>query len=385
MLGRGAELAAITDAVRRASERREPTPLVFLGERGLGKTALLRDLRDTAAGETLVVPIEIEKGETSAELVDRLVRTIEQMAKSLPKKVGAALETMLSVLPRPTYELPQEAGKLSYDIPDRKDQASQTIDSVFTALADGARRARRALAVTIDEVQNLEPRMLASVARIVHESAQSSNPILLALAGLPEALKLLDALPTYARRWDRYDLRLLTKPETVLAIRGPIVDRGRRIEDEALDALVTESAGYPFFIQKFASAVWAVHRGKIITTHDVEVALPPAKALVEESFYRQPLDTLTARERLFVITLAGLGSGEHALNDIAKKLGAQSPTISSIRYRLIAKRIIATGKNGAVRFLTPLMDRYVRAHETDLITREVRSYAAELRARSANS
>ena len=104
----------------------------------------------------------------------------------------------------------------------------------------------------------------------------------------------------------------------------------------------------------------------------MEVALPPAKALVEESYYRQPLDALTPREILFVVTLARLGPGEHPLNYIAEKLGTQSPTISSTRYRLIAKRIIATGKNGAVRFLTPLMDRYVRAHESDLITRDSR-------------
>jgi hypothetical protein len=252
---------------------------------------------------------------------------------------------------------------------------------VFAVFADGARQAHRALAVTIDEVQNLEPRMLAAIARIVHESAQTKNPILLALAGLPETIKLLEALPTYARRWDRYSLRLLTDPETLFAIREPVVETGHRIQDEALDALVTESAGYPFFIQKYASAAWAAHRGKTITKDDVDVSLPPAKALVEESFYRQPLDALSPRERLFVITLAKLGPGEHALNDVAKKLGVTSPTISSIRYRLIAKRIVSTGKNGSVQFLTPLMDRFVREHERDLATREVRAYAAELRSR----
>jgi Cdc6-like AAA superfamily ATPase len=45
IIGREAELAAIREASRRAEISEAVTPLVFIGQRGIGKTVLLRAVR----------------------------------------------------------------------------------------------------------------------------------------------------------------------------------------------------------------------------------------------------------------------------------------------------------------------------------------------------
>jgi len=46
----------------------------------------------------------------------------------------------------------------------------------------------------------------------------------------------------------------LTPSETIEAIREPIVAARADIDEDALDELASESAGYPYFIQAYGSA-----------------------------------------------------------------------------------------------------------------------------------
>jgi hypothetical protein len=232
--------------------------------------------------------------------------------------------------------------------------------------------------ITIDEVQNADVPAFRSLVAVVHQSAGTQHPILLASAGLPESTTVLDELHTYAKRWDRFELDFLTRAESVEAIRIPLQHAGVTIDDDALDILVIEAAGYPFFVQKYASTIWNRHRGKRITIADVEAALPGVRALVEKTYYTDEFRTLSPRERLFCKILAALGPGPHALGIIAAELGVKSSAISSIRGNLIKKGIIFAPSAGMLQFRMPLADRYVRDHASFFFDPCVERYRAKL-------
>jgi hypothetical protein len=350
--------------------------MVFIGQRGMGKTVLLRELRDLGGRRALTVPLEVMKGQPLAvalrEKLDDLVSSVE----TLPAKVGHALEKTLRSLPALSYELPHDGGAISLGKPDDEPAEGQRepLAAMVRALVAAARASRRYVMFTIDEVQDADVRSMGTLVRCVHESAQSDTPMLLACAGLSESYAVLEKLRTYVQRWNSFDLRLLTESETVEAIREPIVAAATAIAEPALELLAREAAGYPFYIQAYGSAAWEHHRGSKITLADVEAALPAVRSRNEIAFYVRPLARASPRELAFALALADLGPGSHEIGSVAAGLGLTVPDISSIRATLVRKAIVAVPIPGRVEFRIPFTDRYLRDHRDEYETPEVRAY-----------
>ncbi len=368
------------DAIRRAkSGSSEPTPLVFIGQRGMGKTVLLRELRDLGSRDTLAIPIEIVKGEPLADTLRDKLSDLLKSVEPVPSKAADLLDKTLKALPKLSYELPHDAGAISLGGSDEEaTRESQSVRAMLQSLNDAARSVHRFAMITVDEVQYADVRSMRSLVRFVHESGQAKKPMLCACAGLGDTRDLFDELPTYVRRWSSFDLRYLTTAETIEAIRDPIVAANVAIDDDALDSLVEESFGYPFFIQLYASAAWEARRSRRITLLDVQRILPEVRHRNEVGFYVRPLARMTPRETVFALALADLGPGTHDIGSVARSLGVTAPDISSIRMTLARKGLIASPIPGKVEFRMPFTDRYLRSHRTEYENPEVLAYRAGL-------
>jgi hypothetical protein len=384
IVGRESELSAMRESIRRVKSGSAPTPLVFIGQRGMGKTVLLRELRDLGGRDTLAIPIEILRSQplshTLQEKLDDLLASVE----TLPKKAGHLIEKALKSLPKLSYELPNDAGAFAIAGSGESRTEHESLTTMLRALGVAARSAKRYITLTIDEIQDADIRSLETLVRFVHESAQSDAPILLACAGLSESYVVLQKLRTYVQRWTTFDLRFLSESESIEAIREPIIAANARIEEAALLLLAEEAGGYPFFIQTYASAAWETSDGRFITLADVEASLPDVRRRNEFSFYVRPLARMSPRETLFAIALAELGPGPHDIGAIARALGVGAPDVSSIRLTLVRKAIVAVPIPGKVEFRIPFTDRYLRAHRSEYETSEVAAYRSELARRSSS-
>jgi len=334
-----------------------------VGLRGLGKTVLLNVVREHTR-EGVHLHLEVEPGVSLVSSVRSALDTLLASVAPTVKRVASAIERALRYLPMPAFELPGGAGAVTLATPTGQTEPEhrQPLSQAIQALNDAVGSAHKYLVITVDEVQDIDIVGFRSLVACVHRSAGSSRPILLACAGLPEAHETFRKLRTYARRWDRFDLGFLSRAETIEAIRTPIRETGASIEDAAVDVLADESAGYPFFVQKYASAVWNHHHGSQILLSDVQAIVPEVRALVEKLFYADDLDRLSPRERMFCKALADLGEGPHALGEIAAAFGVPSSAVSSIRSNLIKKGIVFVPSSGMLEFRMPLADRYVREH-----------------------
>jgi DNA-binding MarR family transcriptional regulator len=105
-----------------------------------------------------------------------------------------------------------------------------------------------------------------------------------------------------------------------------------------------------------------------------EVVLAVRKTL-DGRLYDTQFQRLTPREVGYVLALADLGSGPHAVNEVAERLGVRSDQVSSIRNQLVKKDILFAPNGGMVEFRIPLTDRYIAEHR-EVLERRARAKEA---------
>lgn len=379
LVGRAAELASIADSTERAKTGSAPTPLVLMGLRGIGKTVLLNRLIESAGPKAVTLKLEVES-EVSLSIVvhEQITRLLPSLGSS-PKRLMPTLDSALRPLPKIQCGLPNEMGSLSLEPPSDDRAPLMPLRSAISALDDAVSASGRFLVVTIDEIHDVDVASLRTIAATVHQSAGTNAPILLACAGLPHTAEIIRQLRTYAQRWEHYELGLLRRAEVVEAIRIPIERAGERVDQAALDLLAEQSGGYPFFVQKYASAAWNAHKHGRVTTKDVESIIPGVRASIEQTFYRDALGGLSPRERAFVIALADLGPGPHELKQVSEILGVASMSLGSIRTRLIKKNVVFSPRAGTIQFPIPLAEQYIANNREQYENAEVIAFRLRLR------
>jgi hypothetical protein len=226
-------------------------------------------------------------------------------------------------------------------------------------LNDVVRRRDRYLVIGIDEVQEADLDELRDVVMFVHATAGTTRPVVFFGAGLTNSAAHLHEARTYTERWRYPRLGRLGREDTIAAISVPAEKQGVAFTDDALDLLVSETGGYPFFIQEYASMVWTFTDGPTIGVRDIEGRIAGIRTDLDEQFYAPRVARLTERECAYALALSSLDEGEHSVNDVASALGSRSSAVSSIRNQLIKKDVIFASGPGLVEFRMPLTDRFI--------------------------
>jgi type II secretory pathway predicted ATPase ExeA len=364
LVGRDEESSAVQYALNLTESGAPAQPIVFTGLRGMGKTALLRHcLAESSAKGAIVVYAEASAGEPLATTLQRGLERARRESASLPQKLKSGFDKVLEALPRASFELAHELGAVSLAGAHKEDAA---FVQALEDLNDATRQHGRYLVFAIDEIQDAPIDGLRDLVRFVHATAGTKRPVYLLGAGLPSSREHLHTVRTYTERWRYFRLGLLTPDQTKDAIAIPARERGVKIVPAALERLVEESAGYPFFVQEYASATWLVHRGNTISEADVEHAIPGVRRILEDDFYDARFRLLTPRECAYVLAMAELGPGPHTTGEIAAQFGTTSTAISSIRHQLAKKDVIYSPASGMAEFRIPLTERYIMQHKAEL-------------------
>uniref|UniRef100_E6Q2R4 AAA+ ATPase domain-containing protein n=1 Tax=mine drainage metagenome TaxID=410659 RepID=E6Q2R4_9ZZZZ len=255
LVGRDADLEAIEDAIAQVAGGEPPQVALFVGERGMGKTVLLR--------------------------------RCEQMAREAGGIVLRGEMAPHADLQRAFAPGVQRAQEDLNGAPQRIEHRRPFLEALHD-LNNAAHKHGRFLVISIDEIHSAEPDELRQLAAYIQLTHEPNNPLLVFGAGLPETRDFIkEHLPTYARqRWTYHEIGELSIEETRAAITVPLRDRDVAIASDALDELVSISGQYPYFIQGFAAAAWKQHFastgwqyrvGDTITHEDVKASIPRAE------------------------------------------------------------------------------------------------------------
>ena len=297
LVGRDLDLEAVENAIAQAAGGEPPQVALFVGERGMGKTALLRRFERMArdAGG-IVLRGEMAPDADLQRAFALGVQRAENDLKGAPERLADAARGLLHIVRANLSPVPGFDIDVGVKIRERERPFLEAIDDLNWA----ARNHGRFLTLSIDEIHSANPNDLRQLAAYIQLTHEPNNPLLVFGAGLPETQEFIGShLPAYARqRWTYREVGELSVDETRAAITLPLRDRGVGIAPDALDNLVRLSGRYPYFIQGFAAAAWNQHfssagwqfrAGEIITDDDVKASIPRAKGQLESEFTFVPV------------------------------------------------------------------------------------------------
>ena len=362
----------LRETVRIAAERvRRGLPtksLLMVGLRGVGKTVLLDRMRDDAEAAgihtlrieapderslpALLAPqlrqalLRLSRNEQARELGHRALRALAGFAQGLKLKFGD-IEVGLDFEPEPGLA---DNGDLEHDL-----------QALLEAAGTTAQKAGTALVLFIDELQYVEEPQLAALITALHRAAQRRLPVMLVGAGLPQLRGRMGRAKSYAERlFDFPEVGALEPEAAMIAISKPAADLGVVVEEAALERMVWETRGYPYFLQEWGKHVWDVADASPVTVEDVENASREAIAALDESFFRVRFDRLTPGEKKYLRAMAELGSGPHRSGDVADMLDRKVTSLGPTRNQLIAKGMIWSPNHGDTAFTVPLFDEFMQ-------------------------
>lgn len=342
--------------------------VLMVGLRGVGKTVLLDRMRDDAEATgihsirieapegrslpALLAPqlrqalLRLSRVERARDVAQRGLRALAGFAKALKLKyddieVGFDFEAEAGLA---------DNGDLEQDLPVLLDAAGLA-----------ASRAETALILFVDELQYVEEKQLEALITSLHRCAQQGRPISVVGAGLPQLRGRMGKAKSYAERlFDFPEIGPLPESAARLAIEKPAAELNVLFESAAVEELVRQTHGYPYFLQEWGKHTWDVATESPITLKDVLSATAFAIAALDESFFRVRFDRLTPTEKKYLRAMAELGPGPHRSGDIAERLVRKVTSLGPIRNQLISKGMIWSPSHGDTAFTVPLFDEFMR-------------------------
>jgi len=160
--------------------------------------------------------------------------------------------------------------------------------------------------------------------------------------------------------FDYPEIGRLDEKSARAALVEPARREGAEYENGALDVILEETEGYPFFLQVWGSHIWEVAPSSPFTSDHAKLATKRAVSALDEGFFKVRLDRLTARQQDYARAMAEIMPSPATSTIVAKVLGLTVKQAAPIRDELIKKGIAYSPKRGLVAFTVPKFDEFVR-------------------------
>jgi len=361
----------LRESVRIAAERiragRPAKSLMMIGLRGAGKTVLLDRMRNDAEAAGLhTLRIEAPEGRSlPAILAPQLRQTLLRLSRIEQARVlgRRALQALAGFAKGLKFKYNDIEVGIDFDpepgLADNGD-LEHDLQALLEAAGEAARSAGTALILYIDELQYVEEEQLAALITALHRVAQRQLPVMLVGAGLPQLPGRMGRAKSYAERL--FDFPVVGPLDAAAArdaIALPAAQQHVAFAPGALERIVQETQGYPYFLQEWGKHVWDVASRSPITVQDVEQATAMTIVALDESFFRVRFDRLTPTEKRYLRAMAELGAGPHRSGDIATMLERKVTALGPTRNQLISKGMIWSPNHGDTAFTVPMFDQFM--------------------------
>lgn len=263
--------------------------VVYYGLRGVGKTVLLNAIEEKAdLLDILYVHIEVAEKRSflqqissySKQLIHKM--STSEKAKAFAQKAMAILQAF-SITYNPNdqtfsaglSEMPAyiTTGLLADDLTD-----------LFVQMGKTALRAGVSICFFIDEIQYMKDNEMEALINAIHRVSQLRLPIMIYGAGLPKVLQIFGSVKTYSERLFKFvPVAELADEDARAAIIKPAEELDVSYTQEAIDAIVSVTKGYPYFIQEYCNTIWDRTEENLITEDDVKNAMPEFQAFLDAS------------------------------------------------------------------------------------------------------
>lgn len=367
LAGRQAEISQFELMIERLLVGKYERSLICSGLRGVGKTVLLREFNFKAAESGWSTSGVHEVG-SQADFRISFGRMASRVlwSMSLKKRAVEKVTRVLGVV-RAFAELGAGPIKLkleidpTHGIADSGDPEMDLAD-LLQEIGEVAQATGSGALFLIDEMQNLDELSLAAISMAFHRISQTGLPVAMVGAGLPTlSVKLFQAKPYADRLFIHKKLGQLPKQDAGIALTAPAGIYDVTFTDNAVDFIVRESRGFPYFIQEYGRVTWDEAQESPISEKDVIAVQRIVDENLAEHFFWPRFELATDGEQTYLMAMASLGEGPYPTADVAAAASLKSaPHASPLRQRLMEKELIWSPRRGQIAFTVPGFDSFVR-------------------------
>lgn len=366
--GRDKVIEDVSIALHRIRNGLSAKSILMVGLRGVGKTVLLNRLKNDAESEGLVC-VQFESPENRnlpAMIVPSLRAALFKLNRlsGLSDKVAKAARILGSFIS--SAKVKYEGMEFGFDLgtePGVSDTGDLDYDlsELLQAIGEAAKEKKTAVVLFIDELQYVPELELAALISALHGCAQKGLPLALVGAGLPQLVGNVGKAKSYAERlFDFPEIGPLLPDAATKALQLPVSQHQVSFETQAIEQILRQTKGYPYFLQEWGSMCWEVANSKVITEDDALAATELAILQLDSSFFRVRFDRCTPMEKNYLRAMAGINSPAPRSGDIASAMNKEVHQIAPLRQSLISKGMIYSPAHGDTAFTVPLFADYMK-------------------------
>ena len=368
LAGRDEILADVHAAIRRNKLGAPARNFMFFGLRGVGKTVLLGELRTIAEEEGVVTDlVEVSANErlsiTMITILRKVLLRLDRGAR-VSEQVRHGLRVLKSFVG--AIRVRYHDVEFSIDVDSEVGVAdsgilTRDLAEVFVAAGEAAKARESAIVILIDEIQNLPADELEALIMAVHSTSQRSLPFVIIGAGLPSIVKMAGDAKSYAERLFEYpEINSLDEKEARRALIKPAAASEVQFENEAVEAIIECTKGYPYFLQEWGYQAWNAATGSPITITDVRKASDLAIKRLDENFFLSRYKRLSNPQKDYLRAMAELGPDSHNTGNVAKIMKKTQQQLGTIRDGLITGGMIYSPRWGEVASTVPMFDEFMK-------------------------
>jgi hypothetical protein len=320
--------------------------MMLIGQRGMGKTALLMEMADVAEASEFVTASVL----ADERMLDEAIHLIQikgaRYVKGRAKGVKSVNASALGFSVGLTFS-DNVAKNHGFRIK-------------LSLLCDELAKAGRGVLILVDEVQAGTSEMRELAAAYQHLVGERKN-IAIVMAGLPSAISdvLNDDILTFLNRAYKQEIGPLSLSEISVYYASVFHRRGKQINAKLLESAVLATRGYPYLLQLIGYYLLKYTAGaKRIKEEVVELSIHSAKRDLIESIYKPALKPLSEKDLAFLRAMSE-DETSSAIADVRQRLGESQAMAQQYRARLIASGVIAPTGRGKLEYTLPYLREYL--------------------------
>ena len=314
---------------------------LFLGQRGMGKTALLLELSDRAQRAGYVVArVTAHEGMPQA-IIEQFQLNGSKFFNDNKRKLTGVTAGALGFSFGLTFS---EAAERQYGF-----------RSKMSLLCDKLAEKGKGALILIDEVRTSVA--MREVASAYQELVGDRKNVAIAMAGLPHAVSsvLNDSVLTFLNRAIKVELGMISTQLIRAYYEKAFRLVGITISDELLDRAALSTRGFPYLMQLIGYyVIQYTPKGGTVTDEVMNKSEKAAMKDMEDNVFKPILTPLSDNDRVFLQALARCG-GTATTSKLQANLGKKGPAIQPYRKRMIEAGIIEAPRRGELVLAVPYL------------------------------
>lgn len=319
--------------------------MLIIGQRGMGKTALLLEIEERAKKAGFVT----SRAAANESMLDNLLERLQVNGREL---VGSAKRTLQGM----------SAGAFGFSLGltfSEEIRDNYGFQTKLGLLCDRLAEYGKGVLLLVDEVRATSPEMRV-LADTYQQLVGDGKNIAICMAGLPTAVSsvLNDHVLTFLNRAKKIRLQALAFFPIRSYYASTFDKAGLPLEQDVLERAVAATKGFPYLLQLIGYYLIEESRGGLKADGAaLDRAIADANDDMDDNVFRPTLSGLSEKDIDFLKALASVMSedGLGRVGDVARALGKENGYVQVYRRRLIEAGVIVSPRDGALEFAVPLL------------------------------